>query len=405
MLGTPREEWGWPEIFFEEVSSGPEEKKSSAMNRVLAEGGLGEFLHLEFKRSPPDVNEPDADAKRNFSRSVSAFANAEGGLIIWGVDWPDGRAKQARNYREGKRPLANGIEKADVYCNWLQNARKEAVCPPAPELQSLIVPNPGNADRPLVVTYVAKSYMAPHMAHMEGEHRYYRRGSDMTRMMDAYEIEDLLGRRSGPVLIPRAVYVWEKPQEPNSEKLPRIRVVWDFWNHGRGMATHVCFELRSRLYGPEKPIPIKGVTGHFVEKVQNHEQKYKHTEVLGCQPLAEGYHAFDCYIPIDGPPIPPTSHKAIAEVIYDLDVIRLYFDNQLGDRAASALRVEMEWKAFAEGMRPRTGILDLHLPGVGWIDSVVCGPPKEIECKPCEKVSVDAFKGITIQVPETPDAE
>jgi hypothetical protein len=53
----------------------------SAVTRLAEEG-----LYLDFKQKA-DKNRPslDDDDKANLAKSISGFANTDGGLIIWGV--------------------------------------------------------------------------------------------------------------------------------------------------------------------------------------------------------------------------------------------------------------------------------------------------------------------------------
>ena len=44
-----------------------------------------EGIHLEFKTIPRSPH-LERDARRNFARALSGFANSDGGIIVWGID-------------------------------------------------------------------------------------------------------------------------------------------------------------------------------------------------------------------------------------------------------------------------------------------------------------------------------
>lgn len=61
----------------------------------------GESLHLEFKeKSTPDgIARLGDDNKANYAKTLSAFANSDGGILIWGIEDSTGEIKAIRNHR------------------------------------------------------------------------------------------------------------------------------------------------------------------------------------------------------------------------------------------------------------------------------------------------------------------
>lgn len=50
-------------------------------------GAAKEGLYIDFKQKAIDTNgELSEDDKKNFSKLVSAFANLDGGVIVWGIE-------------------------------------------------------------------------------------------------------------------------------------------------------------------------------------------------------------------------------------------------------------------------------------------------------------------------------
>jgi Putative DNA-binding domain len=69
----------------------PQGKISIEMLRSLIESEIAEGQTIEFKRL---INIADANAKKNLSAEVAAFANASGGDIVFGIDEKEGKASK-----------------------------------------------------------------------------------------------------------------------------------------------------------------------------------------------------------------------------------------------------------------------------------------------------------------------
>jgi len=134
---------GYVEDFFDEIDL-------AMIKRFTAEK-MSEDLHLEFK-SPRNRDE----AKRPLARAVSAFANADGGVIIWGVE-------KKGNLCE-PRPIAN----ATAFREQLEDLTGQAVSPPALGVRSVEILE--GAESGYIKTLVPASDLTPHMAKF-GENR------------------------------------------------------------------------------------------------------------------------------------------------------------------------------------------------------------------------------------------
>ncbi len=140
-----------------------------------------ESLHLDYKQS-----EAIADNKRaEIAKDVYAFANSDGGLIVYGVV-EDKEKRLPEKIDEG---IANGSK---FNREWLENVIAANV---APKLEGVEISEiPITDDRSIFAVRVPKSYRGPHQERMESK-RYYRRYNFKSEPMEDYEIREVRNRR------------------------------------------------------------------------------------------------------------------------------------------------------------------------------------------------------------------
>ncbi len=91
----------------------------------LAKDREEETLHLDFKRKKDTQNgKPDRIDKSNFSKALSGFANAEGGVLAWGVD-----ARQGADGFDAVQGLAP-ITEVDKFASLLKGMAPQLTSPP-----------------------------------------------------------------------------------------------------------------------------------------------------------------------------------------------------------------------------------------------------------------------------------
>lgn len=149
-----------------------------------------EDLHLEFKtKKDTRHGAPDPEDKGKFSKCLSAFANSDGGVLIWGVK-TDHRDQVDR--AADPRPIAE----PEKFRARMQDTLLEATKPPVDGVITYAVV-PANGGAGFVKCLIPASDKTPHMAN---DNRYYRRTSNGSRQMEHYELEDMFGRRQRPAL-------------------------------------------------------------------------------------------------------------------------------------------------------------------------------------------------------------
>lgn len=150
---------------------------------------IQESLSLEFKSSK--ALEKSDKKRTDLSKDVSAFANSEGGDIIFGVA------------EVGKPPsrfgdIDEGIDPLNVSPEWLEQVLNSSIHRRIDGLRihpiELKKSKPG---RYAYVVHIPKSYNAPHQA---SDKRYYKRFNFESAPMEDYEVRDVRNRREKPQL-------------------------------------------------------------------------------------------------------------------------------------------------------------------------------------------------------------
>lgn len=160
------------------------------LERLIADKAR-EGPHLDFKRSLPS-NWNDS-AKQEFLADVTAFANAGGGDIIYGID-EDGNA-------QASKLAPQKLDAADEEVRRLQDFLASLVEPPVPGVQPLVLPadvGDGSAGH-IVIVRVPQSWVGPHRLRMKASQNFYVREGGRKRQLDIPEIRGLFLRSDSQV--------------------------------------------------------------------------------------------------------------------------------------------------------------------------------------------------------------
>ena len=219
-----------------------------------------ETLHLDFKRKQdPASPECSREDRKIFSEALSGFANAEGGVIVWGVD---ARRQEDIDCAVGIIPVVGPAALAVT----LAQLTPEMVSPPVPGVEHVALEDPSTVGSGVVISFVPESDGTPHMARGPGLHRYYRRTNDSFRVLEHYEIADLFGRRAHPVLAVRTEWSIEMQSRSGAEMTAHAKVRFVLENRGRGLARYPALSIGalqggttsaySGQFGGRLPLPV-----------------------------------------------------------------------------------------------------------------------------------------------------
>ncbi len=205
----------------------------AAIDRMIRERE-SEGQWLDFK------NRGDGkDNEKNLSEAVSAFANTDGGVLVWGVD--------ARATRQDPADVAKAKHPFDDpagFVGWLQSVTSRVTVPVVTGVDHFAIPTADG--RGFVVTYVPASPSLPHRA-ARGEQYFMRSGSSSVVIAHAV-LAGMFGRRPAPYVRPLVVVMSADRGSPNQF---RMRVGVSVVNSGTVIARDAYVSLRS--CGPAPP--------------------------------------------------------------------------------------------------------------------------------------------------------
>jgi hypothetical protein len=151
---------------------------------ALHSGVVKESLHLEYKASDA-IDKRDDRKKLEIARDVSAFANADGGQIVYGM---------TENKDHEPDGLDAGLDPHEYPEIWFDQVLQSNVTP----LLSAVKPRhvPLSNGRVAVVLDIPASQGDPHQV----DGRYYRRHNFNRLQMEHYEVRDIFRRSVNPDL-------------------------------------------------------------------------------------------------------------------------------------------------------------------------------------------------------------
>ena len=149
---------------------------------ALITNEVEENIHLDYKAA--GALDKDDKKRREITKDVSAFANSDGGIIVYGVSEEDHRPKEL-SFIDGR-----------VYTKeWIENVIQ--LIQPRIDGVDIYPIRFGDIEKTVYVVKVPRSANAPHMAK---DKRYYKRFNFNSEPMEDYEVKDLYNRASVPKL-------------------------------------------------------------------------------------------------------------------------------------------------------------------------------------------------------------
>jgi hypothetical protein len=158
------------------------------IDQMIADG-IEEGRTIEYKAA--DALQKTDGKKNEISKDVSAFANAGGGTIIYGVKEFD--APNKRHLPERIDPINRG----DISKEWLEQIINTKI---QPRLQGVEIYPVEISKTDNTVIYVIEIPQST-TAHQAAGHKYYKRYNFESVPMEDYEIRDIMNRRIHPELV------------------------------------------------------------------------------------------------------------------------------------------------------------------------------------------------------------
>lgn len=245
--------------------------------RGLIAERVQEDLHLDYKAAA-SLSKEDKK-KTEMSKDVSAFANADGGVIIYGV---------GEDPSDDSFPgTIDAIDSKTLTAEWLEQVITSRIQPKIPGIEIHVVEvMPG---RVVYIIEVPKG----DTAYQASDKRYHKRLGRTTVAMEDYEVRDVMNRKTTPKV---------------GIELSLVRRVR---------------EIRDPFGVP----PFSGPP--FRPKAAPLEKEYKTTEWLRVRAINIGgliIHYLNVFIQIDPPVAAPTAITGKNDPVYEL-----YCDNTIRD--------------------------------------------------------------------------
>ncbi len=160
--------------------------------RSLVDNRIPEAVRLEYKRSD-SLGKPDSK-RAEISKDISAMANSDGGVIIYGI-----KTHSEKEKKHIPEDFDEGISASQVSIEWLEQVASSNIQPSIDGLRfHHIELKAKSTDRFVYVVYVPKGTRA----HQAADKRYHGRIERTTTALEDYQIRDINNRLKYPVLMP-----------------------------------------------------------------------------------------------------------------------------------------------------------------------------------------------------------
>lgn len=143
-----------------------------------------ESLYLEYKESGA-IDKTDSK-KKEIAKDVSAFANTDGGIIVYGI--------KEQNHKPSELSFINGNEFTK---EWIENVIQSNIQRAVNGLLIIPVRFGNQLDKTVYVVKIPSSKNAPHMVVGKG---FYKRSNFQSLPMEQYEIRESYNRKEKTLL-------------------------------------------------------------------------------------------------------------------------------------------------------------------------------------------------------------
>lgn len=153
--------------------------------KALIDLGTEESTYLDYKAAGA-LDKTDAK-KKEISKDVAAFANSDGGIIIYGME------------EKGHKPIAFSYIDGNIFTKeWLEQVISSTISKRINNIKIFPIRNNNKLTESIYVVKIPRSYDAPHMSK---DNCYYKRFNFQSVKMEEYEVRDLFNRHNTPNLV------------------------------------------------------------------------------------------------------------------------------------------------------------------------------------------------------------
>lgn len=160
------------------------EKYDIEFVKSLINNEIEESINIEFK-SAEALSKVDSK-KKELSKDVSAMANSNGGIIVYGIN--------EVNHKADSISFVNGNEFSK---EWIEQVISSTIQRNIPELKIFPIREGGDMDKTIYIVQIPESTEAPHICK---DKKFYKRYNFESVAMEEYEVRQLYGRRIKSIL-------------------------------------------------------------------------------------------------------------------------------------------------------------------------------------------------------------
>lgn len=182
--------------------------------QALIDNHAEEGVHLELKRANA-LSKENAD---KITKTLSAFANSDGGVVIYGVAEKDHVASDY-SFVDGNTITTEQISILARY-----------VRPAIDGLRVYPIRKDDDFSKSIYVVKVPRSDKAPHMAK---DHRYYKRNNVESIPMEDFDVKDVMSRIHNPKLGIVGCFISKMPNKVVKQECTRFSFIAIIDNYGR----------------------------------------------------------------------------------------------------------------------------------------------------------------------------
>lgn len=227
----------------------------------LISNQIEESIHLDFKRGDGLIN--NRDCKKELAKDVSAFANSDGGIIIYGI--------------EENNHIASSIVAVDgnsITKEWLEQVINTNINRRISDIIITPIRMQGNIASTVYVVNIPRSLDSPHMT---SEKRFYKRFNFESVPMEEYEIRDLYNRANfvnleiSEIIVESGGERWSTNPSYHDRTSTRLQGVefhlgFQIKNVGRSIEINYKLEVETDLYFHSSHEPYNPIQKHFIRK-------------------------------------------------------------------------------------------------------------------------------------------
>lgn len=185
---------------------------------ALIDNEAEESVHLDFKAA--GSLSKDDKKKAEIAKDVSAFANSDGGIVVYGIEERDHKA-YSLSYIDG-----NTYTK-----EWLEQVIQDNIQRRIEGLEIFPIRDNGDITKSIYIVKIPRSSNTPHMS---ADKCYYKRNNFRSVKMEEYEVRDLFYRESTPNLKIAGYILYE--QDSNDEVV-KYHFEAQIWNDSNVIST------------------------------------------------------------------------------------------------------------------------------------------------------------------------